>query len=506
MALKLKLNRRSKVDLSEQIYQSLKQLILDGALTAGERIPSSRELSSQLKISRPTVAVCLEQLQQEGYLELKHGSGTYVSSQMNVQVTLQKSAKKNGSLKRLDQDNAKPPDLSSYGKFLSQEYRSWNKQVQAAPNEPDIAFNFWRPALDQFPQTQWARILGRHARLSESERLDAPLDERGEVALRQAIADLVRRFRGVKCNCDQVIIVNGLSQAIDLVARLHLDAGALAVVEEPGYDRARLAFSALGARMHAAAVDEEGLNINGLPKGKSAAKLIYITPSHQFPTGQTMSLKRRLELLAWANKHQTIILEDDYDSEYQKTGKPIPALMSLDKNESVVYAGTLNQLMFPALGLAYLVVPPRLVPPYRQARALAGAPLPPHLQNAIAQFINEGHLDRHIKRLRILYDQRRQVLLDELQARLPNQVSITGAESGVFVLARFQTKLSTAELVARAKKAGVGLVDTSVFYAGKPEKNEYILGFGNLNARQIKEGVRRLALILKNEKAGRAPK
>ncbi len=495
MALKLKLNRRSKVDLSEQLYQSLKQLILEGELSAGERIPSSRELSQQLKVSRPTVAVCLEQLQQEGYIELKHGSGTYVSSQVK---------ENNGSLNRPRQNAAKPHALSSYGKFLKQQ--SKDSDLQTSPVEPEIAFHFWRPALDQFPQTEWARILGRHARLSESDLSDAPLDASGEAALRQAIAELVRRFRGVQCNYQQVIIVSGLSQAIDLVARLHLDEGALAVVEEPGYYQARLAFTALGAKLHAAPVDDEGLNLDGFLKGKTTPKLVYITPSHQFPTGRTMSLKRRLELLAWANKQQTIILEDDYDSEYQKIGKPIPALMSLDKNQSVIYAGTLNQLMFPALGLAYLVVPPNLVAPYRQARALAGAPLPPHLQNAIAQFINEGHLDRHIKRLRNLYDQRRQVLLDELQAKLSDRVSVSGAESGVFVLARFETKMSTSEFVDRAREAGVALIDTTAFYAGKAQKNEYILGFGNLNARQIKEGVKRLATILKNEKTGRQKK
>jgi GntR family transcriptional regulator/MocR family aminotransferase len=192
-----------------------------------------------------------------------------------------------------------------------------------------------------------------------------------------------------------------------------------------------------------------------------------------------------------------VILEDDYDSEYQKVGKPIPALMSLDKSDSVIYAGTLNQLMFPSLGLAYLVVPPPLVQTYEEAKAFAGAPLPPHLQNAIAQFIDEGHVDRHIKRLRNLYDQRRQVLLDELAAKLPKKVSVSGAESGVFVLARVETKMSTAEFVNRARKAGVGLMDTAVFYAGKAQKNEYILGFGSLNERQIKEGVKRLAAILK---------
>ncbi|MCC7528315.1 MAG: PLP-dependent aminotransferase family protein [Candidatus Melainabacteria bacterium] len=495
MPLNVKLNRRSKVDLSDQLYHSLKQLILDGALTAGEKLPSSRELSTQLRVSRPTVAVCLEQLEHEGYVELKHGSGTYVSSKIKRSGS-DGAARKNGSSAGKKQHSS--PILSHYGKFVQQSQIVQKQARLMQAEEPKIAFYCWRPALDQFPHKEWARILGRHARISVSEVLDAPSDQSGEAALRKAIAALVFRFRGVKCTAEQVIIVSGLSQAIDLVARLHLDAGAHAAVEEPGYHHARLVFAAAGAKVHCVQVDAEGLNITALLKEKTPPKLVYVTPSHQFPSGQTMSLARRLELLSWAHKNSTLILEDDYDSEYQKVGKPIPALMSLDKNQSVVYAGTLNQLMFPALGLAYLVVPPGLVRAYQQARAFASAPLPPHLQNAIAQFIDDGHLDRHIKRLRSLYDERRQILTNELENKLPNQVTVTGAESGVFVLARIKTKVSTAEFVRRARQAGVGLTDTSIFYAGKPRKNEYILGFGSLNGSQIKEGVKRLAMLLKS--------
>jgi len=502
MALKLKLNRRSKVDLSAQLYESLKGLILDGALTAGERMPSSRELSAQLKVSRPTVAVCLEQLQQEGFIELKHGSGTYVSEQVGVKTSARVGGKnrtgkaESESSKTADRAKArKTTALSSYARAI--ERAAGGPDLFSSGAEPEIAFYCWRPALDQFPHEQWARILGRHARLSANDTADTNLDHRGEKALRKAIAQLVLRFRGVKCSEEQIIIVNGLSQAIDLVGRLHLENGTTAVVEEPGFDNARKAFAAFGAKIISAPVDDEGLNIDNLLKGKNAPGLVYVTPSHQFPTGQTMSLARRLQLLDWAHKRSALILEDDYDSEYQKTGKPIPALMSLDDEGAVIYAGTLNQLMFPSLGLAYLVVPPHLVALYTEARAYAGAPLPPHLQNAIAQFIDDGDLDRHIKRLRNLYDERRQILLNELSSKLPGQVTISGSESGVFILARFKTKLSTAEFLKRARKAGVGLADTSMFYTGKAPANEYILGFGSLNERQIKEGVKRLAAILK---------
>lgn len=494
-ALEIKLNRRSSVDLSEQLYEHLKRQILEGKLAAGERMPSSRDLSSRLRISRPTIAVCFEQLEKEGFIELKHGSGTFVSVQMKP--ALAPNARKQASIE-------KQPSISSYAKQLQKQAELQSKNFASAAcsdEHPEIAFYSWRPALDQFPHTDWARILGRHARISADEDVDPFLDPQGEKSLRESISELVFRFRGVKCGADQVFISHGLNQSIDLVARLHADPKSAILVENPGYHLARSAFSSLGARVVSAPVDEEGMNIDHLLKSKGAPQLVYITPSHQFPTGQTMSLSRRLQLLAWASKTNTIILEDDYDSEFQKTGKPIPALMSLDKSNSVIYAGTLNQIMLPSLGLAYLIVPPPLVPLYQEAFKLLSAPMPQHVQTAIAQFIEEGHLDRHIKKLRLLYDERRETLLDELQAKLPDQVSITGSKSGVFIVVQIRTKLSPAQLLEKAYKAGIGLTSTEPFYLEKMEahKNEYILGFGSLSTRLIKEGVKRLAALLKSK-------
>lgn len=210
-----------------------------------------------------------------------------------------------------------------------------------------------------------------------------------------------------------------------------------------------------------------------------------------------MPLSRRLAFLEWAREHDVLVLEDDYDSEYQAAGKPIPALMSLDTDERVVYLGTLNQLIFPALALGYLIVPLHLVPLYKSARELAGAQLSPHMQAAVADFINEGHLDRHVKRLRSLYGERRQALVDELQKRFGSTVTIGPDTSGVFILVRFESRFDQDQLIARAAKVGVGLMSTNQFYLRKPVANEFIMGFGNLDESLIRKGVRKLATAFK---------
>lgn len=482
MSLKIVLNRKSNIDLSQQLYQQLKKLILDGSLPAGERIPSSRELAETLKISRPTVAISLDQLQQEGFLFLKHGSGTFVSA------NIRKVAGKPKVRVR----------VSKFGKHLEKQLRSekTSEILSKTRQEPDIAFYCWRPALDQFPHETWARILGRNARDNQTSSHREPATSTGQENLRAAIALLVEKYRGLQCTKEQVIIVNGLHQAIDLVARMQLDDGDTAIIEEPGYHRAREIFSAYGAKIAGGAVDGEGIRVAQFRSNKNT-RLIYVTPSHQFPTGHTMTLARRLALLDWAQTNGAIILEDDYDSEYHGQAKPIPALMSLDKHESVIYAGTLNQIMMPSLGIGYLIVPPSLVALYTRAHSLAGDTLPPSVQDSVAEFINDGHLDSHIRKLRLLYAERRTALLQSLNKHLGGRVKISGQDTGVFVLAQFDNSLTSKQIIERAAANGIGLTDTKSFYLGKPKPNEFVLGFGSLKPSQIKEGIRKLAKIIR---------
>lgn len=473
----IQLDKNSSVPLSQQIYESLRDQILKGELKAGDRLPAARNLSQSLDISRPTLATSLDQLEMEGYLEIRQGSGAYVSSSLKQTKTARTG------------DASQPAKLpiSEYGEFLE----SLPEQPSLG-NEPEICFYPWRPALDQFPLEEWARILGRQARNSELSVLDYVWQSQGDQWLREEICGLVERFRGVKCTPGQVIITMGLNQGLDIAASLHLKQGSGVVVEDPGYSFAWSLFRAHGANVIPISVDAQGLRVDWLADTRNA-KLVYVMPAHQFPTGGVMPLSRRLELLDWARRKNAIILEDDYDSEYQDYGKPIPALMSLDTSGCVVYAGSLNQLMFPSLGLGFLLVPPHMVSLYTRARQYAGEQLSLHLQRGIAEFIQEGHLDRHIKRLRYLYSERRTVLVEALEENLGNKVSIINTGAGVFVLARFKSKYNDEEIVERAAKLGVGLVSSRSFYLVRAPRNEFVLGTANLTEEEILDGVNRIS-------------
>lgn len=469
--------------MHRQLYDALTKMIINGSLKAGDKLPPARDFASLLGVSRPTIETCLFQLAQEGYVETRRSSGTYISPQLgdarlaNLKISPAKTRK-----------GANYP-LSEYGRFVSQ-----MPALETSTKEPEISFYCWRPALDQFPLTEWARAIGRHARGASVTMLDTSSDSQGSLELRQALAGLVKRFRGVDCDPAQIIPVFGLNQGLDLVARMHLGQGSNVVVEDPGFPP--IIMKALGARITPVSVDEFGLRTDLLPSTDDGVDMAYVTPTRQFPTGGALPLSRRLELLEWAKTNNTLILEDDYDSEYHGTSRPIPALMTLDKDQRVVYLGTLNQLMFPSLALGYLIVPPQLVPAYKQARALMSEQLSPPVQAAVVDFINEGHLERHVKRLRNLYKSRRTVLVEELKRRFGNKVTIGPNKNGVFVLVEFRVNLSESEILNRASRAGIGLTSSRGFYLTKNRKTEFIMGIGSLNEDEIRKGIRKLAKVL----------
>ncbi len=487
MKLKIELDRQSETPLHRQLYDKMTGLILSGALEPGTRIPASRTLAADLGVSRPTVNACLDQLVQEGYIETKPNSGSFISSNLTTE-SLKRSLPKGAKTKS---SSIAEYELSTYGKYISRK-----PEVTESEKEPDISFYCWRPALDQFPIAEWARVLGKHARTSSPSELDADWDPQGRLDLREALAKLVKRFRQVSCHPDQIFPVMGLNQGIDLVSRLHLDEGSGVVVEEPGFRPA--AFEACGAQLLPVPVDGDGLNVARLPqkKGRESVDLAYLTPARQFPTGAVMPLARRLEFLNWASASGTLVLEDDYDSEYQYSGQPIPALMSLDREQRVIYLGTLNQIMFPSLGFAYLIVPPRMVPLYRKARQLAGAQFSPQFQSAVAEFISKGHLDRHVKRLRALYRARRDTLIQALEKRFKSSVTIGPNRHGVFLSVTFDIGLDDDEIIERARRAGVGLTSAREFYSRKKPNQQVIMGFGSLSEREIEKGVQKLATAL----------
>jgi GntR family transcriptional regulator/MocR family aminotransferase len=490
MELAITLNHRAKSPLHRQLYDELRQSILAGRLQPGARVPSTRTLAESLGVSRTTVTQSYDQLISEGYLQAVIGSGTSVCQQLPDDLLRTAPVKTTVQKPRI---KAKSVRLSEYGESL-------NDAEPFEPPEHEVAINFksGRPALDEFPLRLWRRLFLRHYRKSNAKTLDYADGAQGLASLREAIASYVSRSRAVNCEADQVVIVNGSQQAIDLLTQILFDRGDAVALENPGYLGARRAFLAQGAKLLPVPVDEAGIVVEKLAAYSSAKpKAVYVTPSHQFPTGAVLSLPRRLELLAWAEQAEAMIIEDDYDSEFRYCSRPIPALQGLAESHSVIYAGTFSKVLFPALRVGYLIVPKHLARVFARAKWLADRQTPILEQRVLTDFINEGHLERHLRRMRTLYDKRRQALVRALQYHFSGRVEILGENAGMHLMVRLQTKLGDEELVQSACAEGVGLVSARLYYLKNGRRDEFVLGYANLSERKILEGVRRLAKIVK---------
>jgi GntR family transcriptional regulator / MocR family aminotransferase len=484
MDLAILLDKAINLPLHQQLYEELRQAILTSRLLPGQRLPSTRVLAQSLAISRGTVKLSYEQLLNEGYLETANGSGTFVCQQISDQAlqALPSQSRCSGTLT--------VSGLSKYAQNFV------NRELPKQPSSrPEIDFCYWQPAFDHFPLNIWRQITTRH--LHDFDLLDYSPDFLGYKPLREAIAHHLARSRAVRCNAEQVIIVNGAQQALDLIARLFIDPGDCIAMEEPGYLSARRVFQSQGAQILPITVDSSGLMIEQLQAtANQTIKFVYVTPSHQFPTGAILSLPRRLEFLAWAQKTGTMIVEDDYDSEYRYGERPIPALQGLDQSDSVIYIGTFSKVLFPALRIGYLVVPPGLVKFFDQAKRLADRHLPLLEQSVLADFINQGYLERHLRRMRHLYNQRRQALVKSLKSRLKEHVTIVGDAAGIHLMAQLHTDMSDQEIMVRAAQMEVGLTSAKLFYLSSSKGGQFLFGYANLDQEKIDTGVGRLAQIL----------
>lgn len=474
--------------LSLQLYQALRRAILQGKLGPGARLPSSRTLAGEMGLSRNTVLLAYEQLLSEGYATGRHGSGTYVPAELPDDVA---SMVRTQSPSLLPPAGPEPPALSRIGARI----RNWNVTWAAPPARLPYDFRYGRPGLD-FPHATWRRLVGRRLRKLSTSDLDYG-SPAGSSELRAAVAEYLQRSRGVNCVADQVVIVRGSQQAVDLAVRVLLDPGDQVLMEEPFYPGARGIFIAAGMRVATAPVATDGIDVSGLGRAAQRARVAYVTPSHQFPTGAIMSVARRLALLTWAADSGAHIIEDDYDSEYRFAGRPIEALQGLDRSGRVIYVGTFSKLMFPALRLGYAVLPEPLLHPFIAAKALAdtgGATLE---QLALADFIREGHFERHIRRSRIVNGAHRTALLEAIERHLGDRVEVSGANAGLHVLLWLHdTPPRPDTLLARLEAAGVRIYPVAPFYRTPPPRMGFILGYASLTERQIAEGVRRLAATL----------
>ncbi|MBC7970077.1 MAG: PLP-dependent aminotransferase family protein [Verrucomicrobia bacterium] len=479
MDIAIVLDHHSKTPLHQQLYDELRQAILTGRLLPRQKLPSTRTIAQSLGISRTTATQSYDRLQSEGYLETTVGSGTYVCAQLPDDLM------QSISVPTLGRSQPLTVPLSRYGATLAQTPFT----LQSEPELP-ISFRYGRPALTAFPLKLWRKLLSRRC-CAEPSWLDYTTDFQGYLPLRQAIAHYLCRSRAVQCQPEQIVLTNGTQQGLDLILRLLIEAGDAIAIENPGYLSARRIFQSHGAKLIPIPVDASGLVVEQLVH--PAIRLVYVTPSHQFPTGVTLSLPRRLELLTWAQQSGALILEDDYDSEYRYGDRPIPALQGLDQAQSVLYLGTFSKVLFPALRIGYLVLPHNLVTLFAQAKWLHDRQLPTLEQQVLTDFIAEGYLESHIRKMRSRYDCCRQVLVQELKDQFGDRVAIFGEKAGIHLMVRLHTPLSDEEIIGRAAKVGVGLMSAQSQYLGSGGSGEYIFGYGELNETQIRIGVQRLA-------------
>ena len=477
-------DKNSEIPLYRQIYQAIQTAILNGEFSPRMRLPSSRDLAKQLGVSRITVVNAYEQLFAEGYLEGKTGAGTFVARDLPDDLLAAPNLEKIS----LDTKSGNDLNLSPFGQKLAE-----SKNPMRRPKEI-LTFQNGLTAIEQFPFDVWSRIAAKHQKNPKRSLLGYG-DPAGFLPLREAVAAHLRSARGVKCDAAQVVITSGAQQALDLSARIFLSENDSAIVEDPCYQEARSSFSATGARIVPVPVDSEGLNLSKTPIEGENAKLVYVTPSHQYPLGIVMSLPQRLALIEWAKQRNAWIIEDDYNSEFRYSGRPLASLQGLDPAARVIYVGTFSKTIFPALRIGCAVVPPELVGVFAHARALNDVHSSAIDQAILADFISEGHFSRHIRRMRKLYEERQSILLYECRTQLADFIEIGKNEAGMHLVGWLKKGFSDQKISEAAFFKGLRLAAVSSYYSSPPQRQGLIFGYTAFDETQIKLGIAKLREI-----------
>ena len=500
-----RLDAARDVALHRQLYDSLRDAIVRGRLLPGTRVPGARMLAAELGVARNTAASALAQLQAEGYVEARERSGTFVCSILPDAAL--------GSPRPVPTPRSRaaptpmppaapmPPSLSRRGLAAASLGTSPGDREPSRPR----AFRAGVPALDAFPWTLWSRLTSRRLRTSAVELADYGMAA-GYAPLRAAIAAHVGAARGVACSAEQVVVTSGAQQGLELAARLLLDPGDAMWMEEPGYLGARAAFASAGAQLVPVPLDAEGIDVAEGMRRAPTARLAYVTPSHQYPTGVTMSATRRLALLRWARDAGAWVVEDDYDSEYRYASRPLASLQGLATDVGdggrVLYAGTFSKTLFPGLRLGYLVVPTALVDAFARARGVSGRHASGLEQAVLTDFLDGGHHARHVRRMRVLYEERRDELLRALAEQAGDLLEPYASDAGMHLVAYLPRHLPAdedARLVARAQAAGIELRALTAYALEPLPRGGLVLGFAAHRPSEIRAGARRLAAVLAAE-------
>ncbi len=496
MQVTLSINRGSKRSLQAQLFEQLRGMIIEGRLKAASLMPATRELSKQLKVSRNTVVLVYDRLLAEGYIETRRSVGTFVSNFMpEKKLYLDQSSRQTVTTFRTEHtaDRYRIPSHHSVA-FTGR------TQTIINPHQQQLEIDFWagRPGESSFPTKTWRRIINRKLLESGAE-LTSYLNPQGNSDLRRVIANHLGMARGISALPDQVIIVGGCQDGLNLAANLLVKQNSPVILENPCYQGAAYVFENRGAEIFAIDVDDNGIDVSALPDVPNG--LAYLTPSHQYPTGATLPLNRRIRILEWAMDTDSYLIEDDYDSDFRYTGSPLTALKGLDTHGSVIYLGTFTKCMGPGLRLGYMIVPHELMEPARKLKTLMSNGQPWLEQVAMAEFMGNGDFDQHLRRIRQTYMSRRNHLIRELRNNF-GQLNLFGLDGGMHLVWRLPSTYPTAAYVSeRALCEGVGIytVDNGAscrMSVAEIGKHDLILGYCSLSEAEISEGVRRLAVIL----------
>lgn len=477
MALAIPLSRGSE-PLFLQVYRGLRDRILSGAFSAGAKLPSTRAIAEQLGISRTVAVLAYEQLLAEGYANGRGGSGTYVSAAVSAP-------------RAIDREKGPEPRLSKFGQIAanaSERVHAFQKRRRTLPYN----FAYGRSDLETFPFEMWRRTLLRCARRVPVSGLDYG-PSAGSPGLRQAVCAHLRRSRAVVCEPAQVIVTSGSHQALDIICRVLIGPGDLVALENPSYEGITEVLRACRARMVPVDVDREGLDPTRLPNG---ARVVFVTPSHQFPTGAILPFSRRVELLDWAGRRNAIIVEDDYDGEFRYDGHVLESLQGLDRQGRVIYVGTFSRTVFSSLRIGYLVAPKQLVEVFTAAKWLCDRQSATLEQEALAEFISSGMYERYLRRVRRRNASRREALLDAIHTYLKDRVEVTGDGAGAHVVLWPKKRVSESSLVSQAALKGVAVYEISPYFFRPGSTVGILLGYSRLNEKQITEGIRRLGEVI----------
>lgn len=484
--------KNAGLPLYRQIYEAIRKAILRGEFSSKMRLPSSRSLAQNLGVSRITIINAYEQLLAEGYLEGKTGAGTFVAAQMPDDL-LQIDKRKN--LPPTQTKSYFPLRLSPFGERLKEKTVESLRSNMQAKFQP---FQNGLTAVDKFPFEIWSRIAARFHRNPPRSVLGYG-DPCGFRPLREAVAAHLKSARGVSCTPEQVIITSGAQQALDLTTRIFLAEKDSVLIEDPCYQEVKNTFAAAGAKLIFVPVDNDGLNIAEMPESTEKPKLVYVTPSHQYPLGVTMSLPRRLALIEWAKLNNAWIIEDDYNSEFRYAGRPLASLQGLDRAGRVIYVGTFSKTIFPSLRIGCAVVPPELIDIFTSARALNDVQSPAIDQAILTEFIAEGHFARHIRRMRKLYERRQQILIEECEKHLAGLVEVKKADAGMHLVGWLPACVSDKLISEKAFQQNLKLAPISDYCAKPIQRGGLILGYTAFDEKQIKDGVKKIKALFSGQ-------